>query len=144
MIVPDANLLVYTVDVEAPRHEAARRWMEDSLSGTETVGFAWVALLAFLRVSTRATVFRQPLTVDQAFDVVDAWLSQPPALVIHPGERHHLLLRELLEHVGTAGNLVPDAHLAALAVEHGAMLASGDRDFQRFPKVRLIDPFERT
>ena len=141
MIVPDANVLIYAVDERAPLHRAARAWLEKRLSGEEVVGFAWVALLAFLRVSTRPLVFEQPLTVAQAFDVVDRWLAQPSAEILHPGDQHRQLLREMLEHVGTGGNLVPDAHLAALAVEHGAFLATGDHDFQRFPRVRVVDPF---
>lgn len=111
-----------------------------TLSGTETVGLPWVVLLAFVRLSTRATVFAAPLTAAEALDIVDGWLDQPCVTVVHPGRRHPAVLRELLAEVGTAGNLVTDAHLAALAVEHGAELCSCDADFSRFPGVRWLDP----
>ncbi|MGI8929538.1 MAG: TA system VapC family ribonuclease toxin [Candidatus Limnocylindrales bacterium] len=144
MIVPDANLLLYAVDEYSPHHEAAGNWLEETLSGTETIGFAWVALLAFLRLSTLPKVFRAPLSVAQASGLIESWLAQPPVVIVHPGERHAVLLRELLQEVGTAGNLVTDAHLAALAAEHGAVIASADRDFARFPGVRVRNPLTRT
>ena len=97
-------------------------------------------LLAFVRLSTRAAVFSRPLTTDQAFDLVESWLAQPPATVLHPTERHGAIVRELLAPFGAAGNLVTDAHLAALAIEHGATLASSDRDFGRFARLRWLDP----
>lgn len=110
------------------------------LSASETVGLTWQVLLAVIRLSTRAAVFEQPLSVDEVFDVVDGWLRQPPVTVVHPGRRHVPVLRELLSAVGTAGNLTSDAHLAAIAVEHGAELCSRDRDLGRFPGVRWVDP----
>jgi len=136
----DVNLLLYAVDSTSPRHEAARRWLEERLSGTETFGFAWTVLLAFVRLSTHRSVFERPLTLAQAFDLVDEWLAQPSAAVLHPTDRHAAVVRELLEPVGAAGNLVVDAHLAALAIEHGATLASSDRDFGRFPRLAWVDP----
>jgi toxin-antitoxin system PIN domain toxin len=141
MIIPDANVLIYAVDDQSALHKSARAWIEAHLSETETIGFAWVALLAFLRVSTRPRVFAHPLTVDQALEVMDRWLDEPAAQLIHPTDRHPALLREMLQRVGSGGNLVPDAHLAALAVEYDAVLATGDRDFQRFPRVRILDPY---
>ncbi len=140
MILTDANLLLYAVDTSSPRHPTARAWLEGRLSGNESFGFAWTVLLAFLRLSTRASVFERPLTPTQAFDLVGGWLAQPAVVVLHPTERYHIVLRELLEDFGTAGNLVPDAHLAALAIEHGATIASSDRDYARFPRIRWIDP----
>jgi uncharacterized protein len=138
--IPDVNLLLYALDESAPPHERARSWLEQTLSGSETVGLSWQVLIAFVRLSTRAAVFEQPLSADEAFDVVDGWLDQPPVTIVHPGRRHAAVLRELLSTVGTAGNLTTDAHLAALAVEHGAELCSHDRDFGRFPGVRWVDP----
>ena len=140
MTLSDVNLLLYAVDSTSPRHEAARRWLEERLSGTETFGFAWTVLLAFVRLSTHRSVFERPLTLAQAFDLVDEWLAQPSAAVLHPTDRHAAVVRELLEPVGAAGNLVVDAHLAALAIEHGATLASSDRDFGRFPRLAWVDP----
>lgn len=140
MRIVDVNLLLYALDETSPRHTAARRWVESTLSGRETVGLSWTVLLAFLRLSTRSAIFVRPLTSDEALDIIDGWLTLPSVVVVHPGRRHADLLRELLSVAGTAGNLVPDAHLAALAVEHGAELASCDADFSRFPGVRWVDP----
>jgi toxin-antitoxin system PIN domain toxin len=138
--LPDANVLLYAVDERSPRHEAARLWLEDALSGTETVAFAWSVLLAVLRLGTRAALFERPLSTDQALDLMEGWLAQPCAVVVHPTDRHLAVLRDLLTPFGTAGNLVSDAHLAALAIEHGAELNSSDADFSRFPGVRWVDP----
>jgi toxin-antitoxin system PIN domain toxin len=136
----DANVLLYAVNQDAPHHRPARAWLDRALSSAETVGFSWVVLLAFLRLATRPALFPQPLTQDQAAAVVGLWLDQPPAVVVQPGERHLGLLRKLLESVGTAGNLVNDAHLAALALEHRADIVSFDRDFERFEGVRVTAP----
>lgn len=136
----DLNILVYAMDESSPRHEAARDWLDDALSGSSPVAFAWLVLIGFVRLSTRSAVFAEPLTVGEAFDVVDGWLQQPCATVLHPTERHAAVLRGLLTPLGAAGNLTSDAHLAALAIEHGAELCSTDIDFSRFPGVRWIDP----
>jgi len=138
--LPDANVLLYAIDTSSPRHEPARRWLEERLSGAETIAFAWVVLLAFLRLSTNRRVFDQPLDAEDAFELIDTWLAQPPATVVHPTERHAVILRELLQPLGTAANLTTDAHLAALAIEHGAELASSDADFSRFAGLRWSDP----
>lgn len=140
MKLPDLNLLLYAIDEEAPRHERARSWLEETLSGTEAVGFAWMVMLGFVRISTNPAIFEQPLSVVQALDSVDGWLAQPCASAIAPTTRHPSLLRELLEPLGTAGNLTSDAHLAALAIEHGAELCSCDTDFARFEGLRWRDP----
>jgi uncharacterized protein len=138
--LPDVNLLLYAVDEQSPRHAAARGWLEDRLSGTETVAFGWSTLNGFLRISTRAAVFQRPLSVAQAFDLVAGWLDRTSVIVVHPSDRHLQVMRELLEPLGTAANLVPDAHLAALAIEHGATLESCDHDFARFVGLRWADP----
>lgn len=140
MKLTDVNLLLYALDATAPRHRAARRWLEEQLSGTETFAFTWVVLLAFMRLATNPRVFQKPLEPAEAFDIVDGWLAQPCATVVHPTDRHPAVLRELLEPLGTAGNLTTDAHLAALAIEHGAELCSCDADFSRFPGLRWNDP----
>jgi len=136
----DANLLLYAVNEDAPLHGKARPWLEEALSGTEAVGFEWTVVLAFLRLSTRSAVFPNPLRLDQAFLLIDSWLAQPCAILVQPTERHADHLRELLAPLGTAGNLVSDAHLAAVAREHGAELCSADADFARFPGVRWTNP----
>ena len=136
----DTNLLLYAVDDTSTHHAVARTWLERQMSGTETTGFAWNALLGFVRLSTNPHVFTSPLTVEEALDRVEAWLAQPCAAVLQPTKRHAAVLRDLLAPLGTAGNLTSDAHLAALAVEHGAQVCSSDGDFARFPGVELVNP----
>ena len=140
MKVPDVNLLLYALDEGSPKHARARPWLEELLSASEPVGFAWPVLLAFLRLSTRAQLFANPLDPAEAFDVVAGWLAQPCALIVHPTERHLGIMRGLVEPLGTAGNLTTDAHLAALAIEHGGEVCSADTDFARFPGLRWVDP----
>jgi uncharacterized protein len=140
--VVDANLLLYAIDARSPRHAPARAWLERLLSGDETVAFTWVVLLAVIRLSTSPHVFERPLSPARAFDIVDRWLGQPCAVLIHPGDRHSAVVRHLLQPLGTAGNLVNDAHLAAVAIEHGAELHSCDSDFSRFSGLRWINPLE--
>jgi toxin-antitoxin system PIN domain toxin len=132
----DANVLLYAVDADAPQHQPARAWLDVALGGTEAVGFSWVVLLAFLRLSTHPTVFPRPLKLAEAAGVLELWLGQPPAVVVHPSGRHLSLLRGLLAQTGVAANLVNDAHLAALALEHDAEIVSFDRDFGRFEGLR--------
>lgn len=139
MHVVDANVLLYAVNEDAPHHEVAKTWLDDALRAG-TVGFSWVAILAFVRLSTNARLFPSPLQLDQALAVTKGWLAQPGAVVLHPTERHADLLHGLLTSFGTAANLVNDAHLAALALEHGAEVISFDSDFDRFEGVRWASP----
>lgn len=140
MVIVDANVLLYAVNGDSQQHGPARTWLDASLAGTETVGFAWSVLLAFLRVSTHPAVFARPLTSDESLASVRAWLGQPPAAIIEPSSRHLDVLGGLLAEAGTAGNLVSDAHLAALAIEHAAELVSFDTDFRRFSGLRHSRP----
>ncbi len=140
MKLPDANVLLYAIDEGSPRHSGARDWLEEVLSGSETVAFSWTVLLAVVRLSTRSVIFERPLPSDEALDLVDGWLARPNVTVVHPTARHTAVLRELLGPLGTAGNLVTDAHLAALAIEHGGELCSSDADYSRFPGLRWVDP----
>ena len=140
MTLTDVNLLLYAYDTSSPLHERAKTWLEEHLSGAETFAFAWLVLVAFVRLGTSSRVFATPLSADEALDRVEAWLAQPCATVLEPGPRHTAIVRTLLTGAGTAGNLVSDAHLAALAIEHGAELCSADRDFGRFPGLRLANP----
>lgn len=140
MKLPDLNLLVYAADETAVLHRPALEWVEATLSGTETVAFAWLVLIGFVRIVTNPRTFERPWNAQQAFNVVDGWLAQPAVTVIHPTERHAAVLRELLVPLGTAGNLTSDAHLAALAIEHGATLCSRDNDFARFSGLQWVDP----
>jgi toxin-antitoxin system PIN domain toxin len=128
------------VNSDADHHERSRRWLDASLSGADTVGFAWIALLAFVRLSTREGLFPRPLPMDAAMDRVDAWLAAPSAVVLEPTLDHGRVLRSLLAPLTTAGNLVNDAHLAALAVEHKCEIVSFDNDFSRFTGVRWQQP----
>lgn len=140
MIVPDLNLLIYATNLDAPFHESARRWWEGCLQGEEAVGLAWVVLLGFVRLTTRQGILPSPLTFAQAAGLVDEWLAQPPTVVVHPGDRHWSIVKELLSPLGSAANLTTDAHLAAIAIEHRATLHSADGDFGRFPGLRCINP----
>ncbi|HXG87332.1 MAG TPA: type II toxin-antitoxin system VapC family toxin [Vicinamibacterales bacterium] len=140
MIVVDANLLLYAYDPDSPQHEASRLWLEDVLSGTVLVRFAWVTLWAFLRISTNPQVFVRPLSPAEAHAAVALWLEQPNAGVVEPGERHLEILGVLIRDGQAGGPLVMDAALAAMAIEHGATLCSTDRDFARFPGLDWHNP----
>lgn len=140
MILIDANLLIYAVDSDSAHHAPARRWLEETLSGSEWIGIAWLVALAFLRVTTHPAVMRKPLAAESAIVYLDDWLGQPFVRLVAPGENHWPVLRNLLAASGTAGNLTSDAHLAALAIEHGAAVASADNDFRRFAGVKLVNP----
>lgn len=140
MILVDLNLLLYAVNEAANQHERARTWWEEALSGSETVALPWTVILGFLRITTNRRIMPRPLTAVQAMDLVQDWLDQPPVEPIQATQEHWTILRELLEELGTAGNLTSDAHLAALAVEHGARLYSTDNDFSRFANVRWVNP----
>ena len=140
MIVPDVNLLVFAYNSDAPRHERARRWLEEALSGREPVGLAWAVLLGFVRLMTHPAVLERPMDAGEALGHVRSWLARPNALVLQPGPRHLDLLDALLEEAGAAAALTTDAHLAALAIENNAVLHSNDADFARFGGLRRRDP----
>lgn len=140
MNIVDANVLLYAVNEASEHHGAARRWLDDALSGGAIVGFSWVAILAFLRIVTKRPLLPQALSVSEATDRVDDWLAQPPARLVEPTDRHLALVGSLLSTLGTAGDLVADAHLAALAIEHGGAVVSFDTDFALFQGVRWHRP----
>lgn len=122
------------------QHATARQWLDDRLNGSARVGLPWPSLLSFLRLVTNPRVFARPESVNVAWSQVEEWLGCEPAWIPLPTQRHRGVLAELLRSTSAAGNLVPDAHLAALAIEHGLTLASTDGDFGRFPDLRWEDP----
>jgi hypothetical protein len=121
---------------------AARNWLENALSGDEPIGLAWVAVLAFLRVGTNTRLRRDAPTLDEAIAIVAGWFERPTVTLLNPGERHWEILREMMTKGQARGPLVTDAHLAALAIEHGAALATTDRDFARFPGLKFFNPLD--
>lgn len=143
MKLVDANLLLYAYDSRSVRHRAARRWLEDALSTAEPVRFATVTLLAFVRISTHPRVFERPLTLTEAFELIGAWLARPNAGVLHPLDDHFDRVAELAARAQASARLVMDAHLAQLAIEHGATLFTTDRDFARFDGLRWQDPLAK-
>ena len=142
MILVDANLLLHAYDPSSPRHVAARNWFEATLSKPEPVGLAWITLLAFVRIGTNPRPLEHPLTIAEAGTIVSEWLEHPNVTLLNPGERHWPILRDLMTRGQARGPLVTDAHLAALAIEHGAELATTDRDFARFPGLKFFNPLE--
>jgi toxin-antitoxin system PIN domain toxin len=140
VILVDANILIYASNRDAERHEAARQWLDERLSGTAAVGLPWPSLLAFLRLTTNPRIFERPLSMAAAWKQIAAWLAAEPAWIPQPTDRHTDMLAPLLEQPGIRGNLVPNAHLAALAIEHGLTLCSTDGDFARFKDLSWIDP----
>jgi toxin-antitoxin system PIN domain toxin len=143
MILIDANLLLYAYMAKSEQYAAAREWLEQTLSDPFPVRLAWVTILAFLRVITDSRLSGTPFRMEEASSVVDDWLRRPNVDILPPGERHWEILRELLKTAQVRGPLTSDAHLAALAVEHGATLCSTDRDFTRFPGLRLLNPIAK-
>lgn len=140
MILVDANLPLYAEDSLSSQHASAREWWDRQLSGSEPVGLSWPVLTAFVRITTNPRLHRRPLTLGEASDRVQSWLEQPCVRIVHPSEQHWTIFRSMLVEANATGNLVPDAHLAALAVEHGAELCSTDGDFARFRGLRWRNP----
>lgn len=140
MILLDANLLVYAHVTHFAQHEKARAWLDGRMNGSLPVGLPWSTLLAFLRLVTNPRIFEQPEPMQQAWDQVERWLDSPMAWIPQPSQRHREVLRDLLRSQGARANLVPDAHLAALAIDHGLVLCSNDSDFARFPGLRWVNP----
>ena len=139
MILVDANLLVSAWNGDDVRHEAARDWLQSRLGGVEGVGLPWASLLAFVRLTSNPRIFPTPARVSDAWQQVQEWLARPNVFVPEPAARHAAILGTLVPVVDRA-HLVPDAHLAALAMGYGLILCSTDRDFARFPGLRWMDP----
>ncbi len=140
MKIVDANVPLYVVNSASEHHRPSRRWLDTELSGADTVGLAWVSLLAFVRLTTKVGLFPAPLTPEEATQQVNAWLSAPGAVLANPTPRHAAMIAGLLAGVGTGGNLVSDAHLAALAIEHRGAIVSYDNNFGRFDGITWLTP----
>jgi len=140
VIVIDANVLLYAYDRADPHHETAARWLEATIGGEEQVGLALTTLLAFVRISTDPRVYEAPIDAARAIDIVESWLERANVQMIGPSDAHWATLASLVAAGRARGPVLMDAHLAALVLEHGAVLATVDRDFSRFPGLRTMDP----
>lgn len=140
MTVLDANVLLYAHNASAPEQPSMERWLTKLLETGETIGMPWVTIWAFLRISTNARVWPNPLDAETAFGVIRDWLAQPGVLALHPGPRHIDILDRLVQEYRSPGPSLTDAVLAALAIENGAVLASTDQDFRRFSELRWVNP----
>jgi toxin-antitoxin system PIN domain toxin len=136
----DANLILWAHHRQFPLHEVSRSWWRDLLNERTLVGIPWPSILAFVRISTHPRALQHPLEVGSAWRIVEGWLDRPNVFIPGPTERHRSILGSLLVSGRAGGNHVPDAHLAALAVEWGLELLSADRDFARYPGLRWRDP----
>jgi uncharacterized protein len=139
-MIVDANVLLYAVDASSRFHQPAKAWLETALNEPARVGLPWASLLAFERISTHPRASLSPLTPSMAWSFIADWLDADATWVPVPGERHAEILRDLIVAGELRGNLVPDAHLAALAMEHGVGVCSADSDFARFPQINWVNP----
>jgi len=144
VILVDANLLLYARVADMPQHTAARQWLDGRLNGPTPVGLPWPSLLSFVRIAINPRVFRQPMPAGAAWQQVEDWLNSPVAWIPSPTDRHRAILAALLHNEASRADLVPDAHLAALAIEHGLILCSADGDFARFSSLRWENPLTTT
>ena len=140
MIVPDVNVLIHAYKRGSVHHEAGRAWWEETLTLPRPVGLAWAVILGFIRISTHRAILENPMRPADAIRRVRGWLAAPRVDILTPGESHADVVFGLIELLGTGGNLTTDAHLAALAIEYQAELASTDMDFARFPGLRWFNP----
>jgi hypothetical protein len=140
LILIDANLLLYAYNKSSEAHPRAQAWLEETFAKPQLIRFSWVTILAFLRITTNSRIFPIPLTSVQASDIVSDWFKQPAVAILDPGDRHWSILSDLLQTAQAQGPLVMDAHLAALAIEHGATLLTSDQDFSRFKGLQWQNP----
>jgi toxin-antitoxin system PIN domain toxin len=140
MILVDANILLYAEDSRSEHHEAARAWWDEQLSGSDPIALCWPVLTAFIRIGTNPRLHQRPLTLREAVERVQSWLDQPCVRVIQPTDQHWLLFQQMLRAGNATANLVSDAHVAALALEHNCVLYSSDTDFARFRGLKWKNP----
>jgi uncharacterized protein len=139
-MIVDANVLLYAVDTSSPFHASAKDWLESSLNEPARVGLPWASLLAFQRIATHPRASANPLSPSQAWSFVSDWLDAEATWVPVPGDRHAEIVGDLVVAGDLRGNLVTDAHLAALAIEHGVGICSTDSDFAKFPQIPWVNP----
>lgn len=139
-MIVDANVLLFAEDRSSPHHPRAVEWLTDALNGAVRIGLPWPSLLAFVRIRTNPRAFEHPLPPDEAWTRVTAWLAAPAAWIPVPTERHADVLGRLITEHHLAASAIPDAHLAALAIEHGVGVCSADTDFARFTGLRWVNP----
>ena len=142
MILPDLNLLIYAYNSGAPHHVRARKWWDACLAGPAPIGLPWVVVLGFIRICTLSKLHARPMTLAQAVKIVTEWLALSHVHLLDPAPGHFERLGEMLRHLGTAGNLTTDAHLATLATERGYILHTTDADFTRFPALHWVNPLK--
>lgn len=142
MILIDVNLLVIAMDRDAARHPTAKAWLEALLQSEERVGLPWAVVIGFVRVATLPKVLLRPMTLDEALAQVNEWLALEGVSIVHPTSEHDRHFAEACRIAKATGNLVTDAHLAALAMEHDCELASSDSDFAKFPGLRWFNPLD--
>ena len=140
MIVVDVNVLIYAYGADFEQHSKARVWVERAFSSEESLGIPWAVIHAFMRLMTKGKFLANPLTIHEAISIVNEWFGSGTAVLLEPGPRYWEVLQQLLIAIDARGDLVADAHIAALAVEHQAAVCTVDHDFQRFPGVRVINP----
>lgn len=140
MILPDLNLLLYSYNKTSPFHSEAKHWWESVMTEGKLIGISWSIILGFLRITTLRNIFNNPLSVKQAMKIVNSWLELPNVEILYPSPKHLLILEQLLENSFATGNLISDAHLAALAIENNATIYSNDNDFKRFEGIRFTNP----
>lgn len=140
MILVDLNVLIYAYHEALPFHRKAKLWLERTVDSGETIGLPWQVVLGFLRIMTKRGISECPLTVEEAFQLLEQLIELPQTVLVEPGPRHFQLVRSLLREAGVGGDLVADAHLAAMAIENGSRLCSVDRDMGRFTGVKWVDP----
>ena len=142
MILLDVNLLLHAYDSASKEYHRARPWLERAFVSAEIVALPWATILAFLRISTTPRAETKALDLQDAVSIASDWLAQPNVIIVHPTDRHWRILSNLLPKSRIRGSLIMDAHLAALAIEHGATLCTNDRDFARFPGLKVEYPLQ--
>lgn len=140
MIIVDANILIYAYNSSMPQHAAARAWLENAFAGEEAIRFPWTVILAFLRLTTSGRVMPHPVSISRVAEIVDEWLSLPHVDILEAGSDHWKTLLTVVRESQSNGDIIMDAHLAALAIAHEATICTADRDFERFEGVKLLNP----